>query len=176
MIELRAEIRIHGLCANRFHSVNGLFLLAQLCWPVVRAIRWNKLPGRLRASAPRLAKVGGGRDTVGLEAGARVAERFYYVAKYQASLEQRRVAEATGRAVTRKLATRASTRGSKTPRYLAVRTQSDRRAKTRTSVMLWDTQSQEIVGNAVYDLNESPPSRTIVNFETYSAQYVGTGG
>lgn len=118
----------------------------------------------------------GGRDTVGLEAGARVAERFYYVAKYRASLEQRRVAEATGRAVTRKLAAGASMRGSKTPRYLAVRTQSDRRAKTRTSVMLWDTQSQEIVGNVVYDLNENPPSRTIVNFETYSAQYVGSGG
>lgn len=114
----------------------------------------------------------GARDTAGLEAGGRIVERFYYVAKYEASLQQRHAAEATARAVTRRNATGQR----KTARYLAIRTRSDSRAKTSTSVMLWDTQSQEIVGGNVYDLNETPPSGTMLNFETYAAEYVGAGG
>ncbi len=118
----------------------------------------------------------GGRDTAGLDAGGRVVERFYYVAKYEASLQQRHAAEATARAVTRRRAGGHAMSPRKTARYLAIRTRSDSRAKTSTSVMLWDTQSQEIVGGNVYDLNDTPPSGTILNFETYAAEYVGAGG
>ncbi len=118
----------------------------------------------------------GGMDTVGLEAGSRVVERFYYVAKYQASLGQRRFTETSARKIARRPLKRASTTRGKPGRYLAVRTRSDARATTRTSVMLWDTFSSEIVGNDVYDLNEAPPTGAMVKFETYTAEFVGSGG
>lgn len=117
-----------------------------------------------------------GRDTAGLEAGARITERFYYVAKYQASREQRAFAEATMRRVAPRLSARSGGSARQAARYLAVRTRSDSRAKTATSVVVWDTQSQEIVGNSVYDLNTAPPNGALLNFDTYSAEYVGSGG
>lgn len=115
----------------------------------------------------------GGRDLTGLEAGTRITEQFYYVAKYKATQEQKQIAQAAG--------TRAAVAVKKTkhagvpPRYLAVRTRSDARAKTKTSVMIWDTESREIVGNNVYDLNQAPPTGALVKFETYSAEYVAAG-
>lgn len=41
--------------------------------------------------------------------------------------------------------------------------------------MLFDTQTEEIVGNNVYDLNGPPPPGTAVKFETYTAEFVGSG-
>jgi hypothetical protein len=41
--------------------------------------------------------------------------------------------------------------------------------------MIWDTQSQEVVGNDVYDLKSVPPVGSTAKFETYSAEYVGSG-
>lgn len=123
----------------------------------------------------------------GIEAGSRIAERYYFVKKYEATLEQRRVAEAAGRqaearvhpAPARPVPPPHSGRIGKLPphpmRYLAVRTRSDARAKTPVSVMIWDTQTQEIVGNSVYDINSPPPPGSSVKFETYSAEYVGAG-
>jgi len=116
----------------------------------------------------------GGRDTAGLEAGAQIVERFYAVQKYQASHEQRVAAEVIARRVKSDRPAPAS--GGKVPRYIAVRTPSDKRAKTATTVAIWDTQSQQMVGNNVYDLNQTPPTGAVVRFETYSAEYVGAGG
>lgn len=112
----------------------------------------------------------GGRDNSGLEMASRITEKFYWVAKYEATLEQRKVAESTARKM---VAERAKSGVKKHARYLAVRTRSDSRAKTKTSVMIWDTQSQQIVGNDVYDLNDTPPAQTVVKFETYVTEYVG---
>jgi len=117
----------------------------------------------------------GGRDTAGLQAATQITEKFYYVAKYEATLEQRRVAEAVGRKAAPARAHIAH-HGVKPPRYLAVQTQPDARAKTKTNVMIFDTESQEIVGNNVYDLNGKPPAGTVVKFETYAAEFVGSGG
>jgi hypothetical protein len=117
----------------------------------------------------------------GIEAGSRVAERYYFVKKYEATLEQRRVAEAAGRRAEARLRARpvqppgGAGIGKRPPRYLAVRTRSDARAKTPVSVMIWDTQAQEIVGNNVYDINSPPPAGAPVRFETFSADYVGAG-
>ena len=57
-------------------------------------------------------------------------------------------------------------------RYIAVTTKQDARAKTATNVMIFDTQSESIIGNSVYDLNERPPEGQPVKFETYSASFV----
>lgn len=115
-----------------------------------------------------------GDNSRGLEAGSKIVERYYWVAKYQATLEQRQVAEATAKKIVRKMAKK--TGGRKAPRYIAVKTRSDSRAKTTTSVMLFDTVSEEIVGNDVYDLSSAPSTGTTVKFEVSSAVYVGTEG
>jgi hypothetical protein len=41
--------------------------------------------------------------------------------------------------------------------------------------MIWDTQSQEVVGNNVYDVKSPPPVGSTAKFDTYSAEYVGSG-
>ncbi len=43
------------------------------------------------------------------------------------------------------------------------------------SVMLWDTQTQTLVGNAVYDIKSTPPKGSSARFESFTAQYVGAG-
>lgn len=43
------------------------------------------------------------------------------------------------------------------------------------SIMIWDTQSESIVGNNVYDVEITPPVGTVARFETYSAEYIGSG-
>jgi len=116
----------------------------------------------------------------GLEAGSRIVEKFYYVAKYQATQEQRRIAADAGRTLEKRAVaqphrgrgTAPASQPARKPRYLAVRTQSDARAKTKTSVMIWDTYAEQIVGNNVYDLNSAPPTGTLVKFDTYAAEYV----
>ena len=41
--------------------------------------------------------------------------------------------------------------------------------------MIFDTQSNEIVGNNVYDLKAAPQVGQTGKFDTYTAEYVGTG-
>jgi hypothetical protein len=117
----------------------------------------------------------GGPGT-GLGVGSRIVERYYAVAKYQATQEQRLAAEAAGRQAAAQIVRKAPARGGKKPRYLAVRTRQDTRAKTSTSVMIWDVETSQIVGNNVYDLNEPPPTGAAVKFETYTAQFVAIEG
>ena len=40
-------------------------------------------------------------------------------------------------------------------------------------VMIWDTQSQEIVGTDCYAVLKLPPAGELARFDTYTAQYVG---
>ena len=110
-----------------------------------------------------------GRGTAGIEAAGRVTARYYWVAKYAATPVQREIAVERGRAVVKKMAKRNVKPKS---RYIAVTTKRDSRAKTSTNVMIFDTQSESIIGNSVYDLNERPPEGQPVRFETYSASFV----
>jgi hypothetical protein len=41
--------------------------------------------------------------------------------------------------------------------------------------MIWDTQSQQVVGNNVYDVQSAPRVGSTAKFDTYSAEYVGNG-
>ena len=109
-----------------------------------------------------------GRGTAGIDAAGRVAARYYWVAKYAATPVQREVAVERGRAAVKKMAKRKEKPKS---RYIAVTTKRDSRAKTSTNVMIFDTQSESIIGNSVYDLNERPPGGQAIRFETYSASY-----
>ncbi len=135
----------------------------------------------------------------GAAVGAVVAVTTYIIAKHQATERQRQVAERRARAAYQRMmadraaddarearsTSRRSTASSKpkarakkkAPRYIAVDTEKDQRTspKAKKSVMIWDTQSQEIVGNNVYDVESTPAVGSTAKFETYSAQYVGGG-
>ncbi|MDQ3623356.1 MAG: hypothetical protein M3463_12835 [Verrucomicrobiota bacterium] len=122
---------------------------------------------------------------IGAATGAVVAVATYIIAKRRATERQRRIAEARARTAYARLQSReAQTRTSgrrptkKRPRYIAVDTVRDERTspKAKKSVMIWDTQSREIVGNNVYDVEQAPPVGSTARFETYSAEYVGSGG
>ena len=62
-------------------------------------------------------------------------------------------------------------------RYIAVDTEKNEQTapEAKKSVMIWDTQSQEVVGNNVYDVKSPPAVGSTAKFDTYSAEYVGSG-
>ncbi len=138
----------------------------------------------------------------GAAVGAVVAATTFIIAKHQATVRQRRIAEERARAAYRRIVAQRQaeeraeqqraregrpapkTRGRKAqqgprpvPRYIAVETEKDERTspKAEKAVMIWDTQSQEIVGNNVYDVESTPAVGATARFETYSAEYVGAG-
>jgi len=41
--------------------------------------------------------------------------------------------------------------------------------------MIFDTQSNRVVGNTVYNLKSSPKVRLTSKFDTYTAEHVGSG-
>jgi hypothetical protein len=100
----------------------------------------------------------------------------FIIAKYEATENQRKVAEERARQAYQAMpAEKKKALKAKKIRYIAVDTQKDRRMKGRKAIMLWDTQSQEIVGRGVYDVAAPPPLASRVTFETYSAEYIGEG-
>jgi hypothetical protein len=121
--------------------------------------------------------------------GAGVVRAVVIIATYQATERQRRIADQRARVAYAKLArqqasetaarattkTRAQKTRKKLPRYIAVDTEPDARSKTGKSIMLWDTQAEEVVGNAVYDVESTPRPLETARFQTYSAEYVGVG-
>jgi hypothetical protein len=102
------------------------------------------------------------------------------VAVREATKHQRQIAEQRARATQRKMATTRQGKPRKV-RYLAVATEKSaplpgRKApKSEKSVMIWDTHSEQIVGNNVYDVEAAPDLGTVTRFETYSAEYIGAG-
>jgi len=65
----------------------------------------------------------------------------------------------------------------KPPRYIAVDTEKNAQTspKAKKVVMVWDTQSESLVGNTVYDLPDPPAVGKPIVFATYSAEYVASG-
>jgi hypothetical protein len=60
-------------------------------------------------------------------------------------------------------------------RYIAVDTEKNEKTspKAKKVVMVWDTQSESLVGNTVYDLPDPPAVGGNIVFNTYAAEYVG---
>jgi ribosomal protein L32E len=65
--------------------------------------------------------------------------------------------------------------GYRKARYLAVDTVREQDSSGAKSVMIYDTQTQQVVGNNVYDVKQTPKEGSVSKFDTYSAEYVGTG-
>jgi hypothetical protein len=115
---------------------------------------------------------------IGAATGAAIAVVTYIIAKHEATERQHRIAEERARhAYARMSAERKSKMKARKTRYIAVDTEKDQHtsAEAKKSVMIWDTQSQEVVGNNVYDVKSPPPVGSTAKFDTYSAEYVGSG-
>jgi len=114
---------------------------------------------------------------IGAATGAVVAAVTYVIAKHQATERQHRIAEERAqRAYAEMSAKRKADMKARKTRYIAVDTEkSEQTAGAKKSVMIWDTQSQEVVGNNVYDIKSAPPVGSTAKFDTYSAEYVGSG-
>jgi hypothetical protein len=118
---------------------------------------------------------------VSLGAAALAAGGAYVISKHQASERQRKIAEQRARlymaerAAAQKKAQTAGTKQKKKPRYIAVKTVKESNSQGNAQVMIFDTQSNQVVGNNVYDLKSSPKVGQTSKFDTYTAEYVGTG-
>jgi len=114
----------------------------------------------------------------------------YIISKQQASIRQRKIAEQRARlylaqrASSQKKASRVassssgsgkkkSSKPASKPRFIAVKTEQEKQNKGQTSVMIFDTQSNQVVGNNVYDLKTAPKVGQTTKFDTYTAEYVG---
>jgi len=120
--------------------------------------------------------------TAGAVAAAAVGA--YIIAKHQASERQRKIAEQRARlyiarqeAARKAAASQPSSAKKKVSkqRYIAVKTVKEQNSKGKDQVMIFDTQSNEIVGDNVYDLKTTPQVGQTSKFDTYTAEYVGTG-
>jgi uncharacterized membrane protein YhiD involved in acid resistance len=123
---------------------------------------------------------------VSLGAAALAAGGAYIIAKHQASERQRKIAEqraklylAQQKAREKKAAQTAdastSKKKKKSARYIAVQTVKEQNNQGASQVMIFDTQTNQVVGNNVYDLKSSPKVGQTSKFDTYTAEYVGTG-
>jgi len=61
------------------------------------------------------------------------------------------------------------------PRIIAIATEKDEHTdkKAARAVMLFDTHSEQIIGNKVYDIESEPRTGEDVRFETHSTSYIG---
>ena len=114
-------------------------------------------------------------------AGAAVvaAGAAYIISKQQATERQRKIAEQRARLYiarrNQQLAAQPAAKKAKPARYIAVQTEKSEQSQGKASVMVFDTQTNEVVGNNVYDLKSAPQVGQTAKFDTYSAQYVGAG-
>jgi hypothetical protein len=111
---------------------------------------------------------------IGLATGAVAGVTAYVIAKHQATERQRRYAEERARLAYENASAQRQA-GYRKARYLAVDTVREQDSSGAKSVMIYDTQTQQVVGNNVYDVKQTPKEGSVSKFDTYSAEYVGTG-
>jgi hypothetical protein len=145
--------------------------------------------GGLAGAATGIALGAAGVDsavTIPVTAGAAVlaGATAYVVSKQQATARQRQIAAANARTAMAKLEAKEKKQPSsgtakpkaKKPRFIAVDTAAAAESPKGTrQVMVYDTRSEQIVGNNVYNVGKQPSVGSVNKYETVSAQYVGTG-
>jgi hypothetical protein len=109
----------------------------------------------------------------GVLAGAATA--ITIVAVHEATERQRQVAQEQGHFAYHQLIEQHKTRGVKESHYIAVATVREPDSKGAKSLMIFDTQTDQVVGNHVYNVKTEPKTGQVGKFEAYSAEYVGTG-
>jgi len=130
------------------------------------------------ALAGGIAKAAGASNSeavaIGLATGTIVGVTAYVIAKHQATERQRKIAEERARLAYENASAQQKDNYRKA-RYIAVDTVREKNSTGAKSVMIYDTKSQQVVGNNVYDVKQSPKEGTVSKFDTYSAEYVGSG-
>jgi osmotically inducible lipoprotein OsmB len=111
---------------------------------------------------------------IGLATGAAVGAIVYVLAKHEATERQRRYAEERARLAYQQMPATQRARVRKR-RYIAVSTVREKNSTGASSVMVYDTQTQQVVGNNVYDVKKAPKNGDVGKFDTYSAEYVASG-
>jgi hypothetical protein len=107
---------------------------------------------------------------LGAGVGLLAAGITYAIAKHEANERQRQIAEANARRV---YASNRTEIRRKKVRYIAVKTSRTKESKGAVSCMVWDTQSEKLVGNSVYDCKAQPARGSTAKFDSYNAEYVG---
>ena len=111
---------------------------------------------------------------IGLATGTVAGVTAYVIAKHKATERQRQYAEERARLAYESASAERKAQYRK-KRYIAVDTVREKDSVGAKSVMIYDTQTQQVVGNNVYDVKQAPKEGTVSKFDTYSAEYVGTG-
>jgi hypothetical protein len=106
---------------------------------------------------------------------AGAATAITIVAVHEATEHQRQVAQEQGHFAYQQLMEHHKTRSVKESRYIATATVREPDSKGAKSLMIFDTQTDQVVGNHVYDVKTEPKTGQVGKFESYSAEYVGTG-
>jgi hypothetical protein len=126
----------------------------------------------LGGSGCRLAMIAatgalGGTGAVGIVA-------YHVIAVHEATERQRRVAEEQVRLAYQQMPSERRTEV-RTRRYIAVATVREQNSTGAKSLMIYDTKTEQVVGNNVYDVDVEPKDKQVSKFDTYSAEFVGTG-
>ncbi|MFM8457976.1 MAG: hypothetical protein ACKOB0_03385 [Chthoniobacterales bacterium] len=128
---------------------------------------------------------------VGAGAGLLAGGAAFIISKQQATARQRQIALQNARAAEARMiaqqnkASRASRSGTQVasskkapaslPKFIAVDTETSGQSPTGAKpVMVYNTQSRQIVGNDVYNLKSKPSVGSSKKFDTMTAQYVGS--
>jgi hypothetical protein len=130
------------------------------------------------ALAGGIAKAAGANNStavaIGLGTGAAVGAIAYVIAKHEATERQRRIAEENARLAYEHMSAERRARVQKR-RYIAVATVQEKNDKGAKSVMIYDTESKQVVGNSVYDVKTAPKDGQVQKYDSYSVEYVGSG-
>jgi len=107
----------------------------------------------------------------------RVMQTQATLIQHEATERQRKIAQAHAVTYFKHLPPekKVAIKKNKKTRYIAVDTEKNAQTspKAKKVVMVWDTQSESLVGNTVYDLPDPPPVGKSIVFTTYAAEYVG---
>ena len=133
---------------------------------------------RFTAALACCALLGGSAETLAAMDLGRMIQTQTMLIRHKATKEQIQVAQQRATVFYARLAPdKKVALKKKKVRYIAVDTVRSKATspKAKKAVMIWDTQSEAVVGNDVYDLETPPPIGRTAKFDTYSAEYVGSG-
>lgn len=136
-----------------------------------RTLRWS-------AALAACALLAGSVETFAQGGLARIIQTQTTIIRHKATKEQMKVAEQRATTYYTRLAPeKKAVLKTKKVRYIAVDTVRSKETspKAKKTVMIWDTQAAALASNDVYDLETPPPVGQTAKFETYAAEYVGTG-
>lgn len=142
--------------------------------------KYDRLTSRMISDSYRA------KGSISLNTLAAPAVELYYIQRYGANALQKKTAEETAHRYLMNRRARAPIQNAHpvsgafnakyaASRYVAVDVPRIATSKGAASVMVFDTQSRQIVGNTVYDLEVRPKAKQPIIYDSHPAQYIGDG-